>query len=191
MSNHNDPSTGPSSVLRQIAAIATLACAIVAGSAGCDGSYGFDRVTAGEQDAATPRTRTNSQLLRAVYADILGRTPEVYPFVVNDPSGTPVNTFEVDESTFLLAALDSAGDDRVMRAIIINGLVHSQEAGIPEKSEVTDASAFIRDQFRRLLGREPTTYELNAFVSEWQAGDAVGPREVVRAILLSREYQSF
>jgi len=49
---------------------------------------------------------------------------------------------------------------------------------------------YIRDQFRRLLGREPNTYELEAFAAEWENDPAVGPRTVIRAIIASREYQS-
>jgi hypothetical protein len=60
---------------------------------------------------------------------------------------------------------------------------------MPEKASV-DAREYIRDQFRRLLGREPNTYELESFAAEWASDPAVGPRTIIRAITASREYQS-
>ena len=54
-----------------------------------------------------------------------------------------------------------------------------------------DPAEFIAEQFRRLLGREPSAYELRAFADEWQTDDAVGPRAIIRALVGSREYQSF
>ena len=50
--------------------------------------------------------------------------------------------------------------------------------------------AFIREQFRKLLGREPNPYELSAFATEWESDAAVGPKAIIRAIVGSREYQS-
>ena len=63
------------------------------------------------------------------------------------------------------------------------------EITIPDKSTVTSRD-YIREQFRRLLGREPNTYELEAFAAEWDKDPAVGPRTIIRAIIASREYQS-
>jgi hypothetical protein len=67
--------------------------------------------------------------------------------------------------------------------------LHSAEVTIPDKGTVV-ARDYIRDQFRRLLGREPNTYELQAFADAWTRDPAVGPRTIIRAITGSREYQS-
>lgn len=159
--------------------------------AACDKTYGFDPVEVGSDEASVPRARTSSQYVRSLYADVLGRSPEVYDFVVNDAEGNQAAAFEIDESEFLMAALDSVGDDRVMRSLIATGLVNSKAAAIPKKEEVADPEGYIRDQFRRFLGREPGAYELHAFMQEWQTNPAVGPTEVVRALVGSREYQSY
>jgi hypothetical protein len=157
----------------------------------CEANYGFDPVAVGSDEASAPRPRSNSQFVRAVFADVLGRSPEVYDFVIYDDQGNEISSFEVDESEFLIAAMDSVADERVMRSIVATGLTHSTEVALPSKDEVDDPEAFIGDQFRRLLGREPGAYELHAFLQEWTAADAVGPHEIVRALVGSREYQSY
>jgi hypothetical protein len=48
----------------------------------------------------------------------------------------------------------------------------------------------VTEQFHRFLGREPSLYEKARFVDAWREDPVVGPREVVRAILMSHEYQS-
>ena len=53
-----------------------------------------------------------------------------------------------------------------------------------------DPEAFVRAQFRRLLGREPGVYEREAFVDAFENDPAVGPATVIRALIESREYQS-
>jgi hypothetical protein len=83
------------------------------------------------------------------------------------------------------------GDSRPLRALLVAGLAASAEVGLPARGDVDDPAEFVGEQFRRLLGREPSAYELRAFVDEWRADDAVGPRTVVRALVGSREYQSF
>ena len=85
--------------------------------------------------------------------------------------------------------LDGIGDSQPLRNLIANGMLHGDEVSLPEKSSV-DAREFISEQFRKLLGREPNTYELAVFANEWAADPAVGPRTVIRAIIGSREYQS-
>jgi hypothetical protein len=172
--------------------IATAALAALALAAACgDTTYGFDDVTVGEDDGARqPQERSNSQFVRAVYGDLVGRAPESYEFVVS-ADGDELFRFPVDEQSQLVDSLEGMGDSRPLRALLTAGLVSSAEVRLPERAEVEDPAAFISDQFRRLLGREPTAYELRAFVDEWQADEAVGPRTVVRALIGSREYQSF
>lgn len=165
----------------------TLAAALAA----CTSTYDFDGATVGEDDGIgnQVRSKSSSQFVRGVFADIVGRAPERYDFAVAF-DGTPAFALPIDEETFLVNTLDGMGDPAPLRALIVKGLVHSREVTLPEKGAVADPAAFIRDQFRRLLGREPNTYELSAFVRAWQTDPAVGPRAVVRAIAGTREYQS-
>ena len=166
-------------------ALAVLACACG------DTTYTFEDVTVGEDDGARdPRERSNSQFVRAVYGDLVGRAPESYEFAVSF-DGAEILRFPVDEQSLLVDVLEGMGDSRPLRALLTAGLVGSEEVVLPARDEVDDPAEFIAGQFRRLLGRDPSAYELRAFVDEWKADEAVNPRTVVRALIGSREYQSF
>jgi hypothetical protein len=161
------------------------------GLTGCGISYEFDPATVGDDHAGrAPEPRTNSQYIRAVYADILGRAPEVYDFSIEDAQGNELIKFPIQEQVNLVGALDSTGDPDALRAVVTAGLLGSAEVKLPSKSSVDDPRAFIREQFRALLGREPNAYEAYAFEDAWKNDAAVGPRAVIRAIVGSREYQS-
>jgi hypothetical protein len=163
---------------------------LVALATACTDVYEYDPTNAGEPEGSerAPRGKSSTQFLRGVYADLLGRTPETYEIVIKF-QGTEVFRFSADEEALLGNSLDGLGDSLPMRNLIANGLLHSTEITIPDKGSV-DAREYIREQFRRLLGREPNTYELEAFAGEWAKDPAVGPRTVIRAIIASREYQS-
>jgi len=163
---------------------------LVAFVAACTDVYEYDPAGAGEPEGGerAMRGKTSSQFLRGIYADLLGRTPETYEMVIKF-QGTEVFRFNVNEEALLSNSLDGLGDSLPMRNLIANGILHSAEVTIPDKSTV-DPREYIRDQFRRLLGREPNTYELEAFAAEWDKDPAVGPRTIIRAIIASREYQS-
>jgi hypothetical protein len=168
------------------------AAALVAGAAACgETTYEFDEVSSGHDDADdVPRAKSNSQWLRAVYADVLGRAPESYAFDVVDTGGNVLLTIPITEQDLLLDMLEGVGDPAPLRAIIAAGLTRSDEVDLPDKADVADPAAWIAEQFRHYLGREPNAYELAAFVDEWQRDPAVGPRTVVRALVGSREYGS-
>lgn len=171
-----------------------LACALVlAAAAGCGSSYQFQPVSLGDDPRGphAPRPRTDGQFVRALYTDVVGRTPQVYDFVVRGPDGQELYRFPIDEQATLVAFFDEVGDPAPLRALLAAGLAAADEARLPRKEEVAAPESFIADQFRRLLGREPGTYELYAFVKEWRRDPAVNPRTVVRSIVSSREYQSF
>ena len=175
----------------RFALAAALAAAALLAAACGETTYVFDDVTVGDEDGArVPRERSNSQFVRAVYGDLVGRAPESYEFVVS-AGGNELLRFPVDEQSLLVDVLEGMGDPRPLRALLTAGLVASDEVSLPERGDVDDPAAFIADQFRRLLGREPSVYELRAFVDQWRSDEAVGPRTVVRALIGSREYQSF
>jgi hypothetical protein len=177
-------------LMKRLVTVAGLVLALAA-AACSETTYGFEDVTVGEDDGARqPQERSNSQFVRAVYGDLVGRAPESYEFVVS-AGGDELFRFPVDEQGQLVASLEGMGDSRPLRALLTAGLVASEEVALPARDEVDDPAAFVSDEFRRLLGREPTAYELRAFVDEWQADEAVGPRTIVRALIGSREYQSF
>jgi hypothetical protein len=170
---------------------ASMALAALFAFACADTTYIFDDVTVGEDDGArAPRERSNSQFVRAVYGDLVGRAPESYEFVVT-AGEAELFRFPVDEQSLLVDVLEGMGDSRPLRALLTAGLVGSEEVELPERGDVDDPAAFVAEKFRRLLGREPSAYELRAFLDEWRADAAVGPRTVVRALVGSREYQSF
>lgn len=157
---------------------------------GCAPRFDFEPVTLGaEPEARAPRPRENGQYVRAIFADLAGRGPQVYDLTVQDEAGAEIARFPVDEAAFLDRALEDVGDPAPLRALLAAGLAG---AGMNKsKAAVGDPAAFIAGQFRRLLGRDPTAYELHAFVGEWRRDPAVGPVTVVRALVGSREYQSF
>lgn len=169
----------------------TLLAAALAGACS-NATYEFDQVPVGDQGfSRDPKPRTNQQWIRAIYSDLLGRAPESYDFVVQDTEGNQLASFPVAEQDFLLFTLDGVGDPTPLRALIAAGLVRSEEVALPAKDEVDDPAAFISEQFRRFLGRDPNVYELDAFLAEWDEDPSVNPRTVVRALVGSREYQSF
>ena len=159
-------------------------------AAACTQTYDYDPATAGDQEgsAREPRAKTSSQFLRGVYADLLNRSPESYDFIIK-LDGKENGRFKLDEETQLSTVLDGIGDSTPMRAIFVNGLLHSAEVTLPDRGSIKDPRTYIHDQFTRLLGREPNVYELEAFVDAWQNDANVGPRTIIRAIVGSREYQ--
>ena len=171
--------------------LALLIVAVALAASACaDTIYEYDPATAGDAEGdRQPRAKTSSQFLRGLYADLLSRTPETFEFVLK-LNGVEAARFALDEEMQLGATLEGIGDSLPMRNLIAKGLLHSAEVTIPEKASVADPRAYIRDQFRRLLGREPNAYELEQYAGEWSKDAAVGPRTIIRAIVGSREYQS-
>jgi hypothetical protein len=166
-----------------------LLLVVALASACADTTYEYDPTTAGDVEGGdrAPRAKSSSQFLRGLYADLLGRTPERYELSLKfGPQTLPI---PIDEEVQLSGVLEGLGDSLPMRNLVVNGLLHSAEVTVPAKTAV-EPKEYIRDQFRRLLGREPNAYELGAFADEWAKDPAVGPRTIIRAILGSREYQS-
>jgi hypothetical protein len=164
-----------------------LACALA--TAACATTYDYDPAQVGKPDGDQhpARDKSSSQFVRGVYADLLGRAPTSYEFTLS-LDGAPALRVPIDEQAQLVAVLDGIGDARPMRNLLVNGLLHGAEVVLPDKAAVADPHVFVRQQFARLLGREPNPYELAAFAGAW-SDPAVGPRTVIRAITASREYQ--
>ena len=171
--------------MKRLLLIACLATACA------DTTYDYDPTTAGDSEGGErePRAKSSSQFLRGVYADLIGRTPESYEFVLR-VNGQPQLRLPLDEEMQLSNVLEGLGDSLPMRNLLVKGLLHSTEVSLPEKAAVSDHREYIAEQFRRFLGREPNAYELGAFADEWVKDPAVGPRTIIRAITGSREYQS-
>ena len=171
-----------------VAGLALFATATVS-SCG-ETTYVFDEVDVGDDEAGrTPRERSDSQFIRAVYADLIGRSTGTQEVTVRFGNGTPL-VLPIDEQDTLENILQGLGDSRALRAVLVAGLVDHEEANIPDKADVTDAAEFVGEQFRRFLGRNPSAYELAAFVADWNTDDAISPKTVIRALIGSREYQS-
>jgi hypothetical protein len=159
--------------------------------AACATTYDYDPTAVGDTEggARAPRNKTSSQFVRGVYADLMGRTPSTFDFTLKFNGATQF-TLPLDEQAQLVNALDGLGDGLPMRNLIVNGLLHGSEITLPAKGSVSDPRDYIREQFTRLLGREPNAYELEGFAAAWDRDPAVGPRTIIRAIVGSREYQS-
>jgi hypothetical protein len=166
-----------------------LLIAVIVASA-CTTTYDYDSVNAGDPDGTHQlQGKTSSQFVRGVFADLLGRSPESWQFTLKINGQTQFQ-LPIDEETEIVNTLDGLGDSLPLRNLLVAGLLHSSEITIPDKTAVPDPRAYIKDQFNRLLGRDPNTYELETFAAQWQTDPAVGPRAVIRAIVGSREYQS-
>ena len=168
----------------------TLLVIAALAAASCTTTYAYEPASAGAPDGTRELTaKTSSQFVRGIYADIVGRTPESWDFVLKI-NGVQQFSLPIDEETEIVSTLDGLGDSLPLRNLLVIGLLHSSEVTIPDKTTVADPRAYITQQFERLLGRDPNTYELETFADAWQTDPAVGPRAVIRAITGSREYQS-
>lgn len=167
-----------------------LAALALSAAAACTDTYEYEPAAAGEaEDAREPRGKTSSQFLRGLYADVLSRTPETFELVLR-LNGQVIVRFTLDEEAQLTNMLDGLGDSLPLRNLVATGLLHTEEASIPGKTAVASPRDYIREQFRRFLGREPNAYELEQFHGEWVRDPAVGPHTIIRALVGSREYQS-
>jgi hypothetical protein len=183
--------TSPKKYPRLCLRAALLVAAGSLGLAGCSYSYEFDSFTVGsDAEGRAPEPLSNSQFVRGVYADVLGRAPAVHDFSIEDAKGSALYAFPINEQRTLVNALDGMGDPAPMRALLCAGLLGSSEIAVPDKADVQDPGGFVRERFRALLGREPNAYEAGAFEDAWRTDEATGPRSVIRAIVGSREYQS-
>lgn len=173
--------------IRNAIAAAVATCLVVSG---CSSSYEFDPVSVGDETSGSERRKSDSVFVSTLYVDLFGRRPESFSFEYLGLEGEVLFSFPIDELGVLLEGLLATGDSEPMRAILVDGLLISSEAAplIPTRAEVTDPAEFIDGVFRQFLGREPSPWELRAFVDEWESDTEVTPRAVMRAVILSQEY---
>ena len=80
-------------------------------------------------------------------------------------------------------------DATPLRAVMVKVMLDSPRAKVPQLEE-QEPAAFVRECFRRYLGREPRQTESAEYAAALEAGRAE-PRHVVRALLGSVEYQFY
>lgn len=89
----------------------------------------------------------------------------------------------------LRGALDSLGDPRPLRSLIVRMLLDADGTRAPRGPAIGDPVEWIDATFARLLGRDPTELERTRFVEVCEGGPD-GPELVLFTLLTSSEYQS-
>jgi hypothetical protein len=153
---------------------------------GCEGRYGFRDVPVGEEPSEPLAVKSNGQIVRALFADVLARAPAEVTLAV-ETEGAPVDV-ALDEEAVLVGMLDGVGDTFAARRILTTALLDADAITLPDKEDV-DPAQFVEDAFLDHLGRPATPYERDQLVDAWNTDDTVGPRTILRAIMMSRAYQ--
>ena len=119
---------------------------------------------------AVPRKRNDRQFIRALYMDLLARTPSY------------------QEMRNMRNAMQSMADPAPLRSVMAKVILDSGQARLPrlEKGKERD---FVTACFRAYLARDPGQEELPAFVEIMR--DGATARQVVRALVGSPEYQYY
>jgi len=90
----------------------------------------------------------------------------------------------------LRAALDGMADSSPLRSLLSRLLIDSKGCVLSERSDGDEASAWVRDRFLLLLGREPTREETEAYVGALEREDC-RPQSILQAMVTSVEYQTW
>lgn len=125
-----------------------------------------------EQRVRTRMPMTNRLFARALYVDLLDRMPAP------------------DEARRLRSALDGMSDAAPLRSVLARILIDSGSVPLPDRRAVTDPRGWVYGLFRKLLGRDATSDELDAFVEAF-ADPACRPATVLYALLTHPEYQTY
>jgi hypothetical protein len=128
--------------------------------------------TAYQQRLTEDAPVSNRLFVRSLFVDLFDRLPKP------------------DEAEPLRRALDGLADSRPLRSVLVRILLDSGRAGLPAKQEIPDATQWIAERFRRLLGREPTQDELAGFARAFQEPDC-RPETILYALLSSTEYHRY
>lgn len=121
--------------------------------------------------ADVPRTKAEEPYVRALFQDTLDRLP----------------TYE--ERRNVRNAFLSLADPTPIRLVMGRVLLESKEARLPESAASPDR--FVKEQFLRLLGRQPTGRERDAFVKALGSDPRVTPHVVLWTLISSPEYQTY
>ncbi|MEM7517046.1 MAG: hypothetical protein AAF368_09015 [Planctomycetota bacterium] len=121
---------------------------------------------------ALRRALPNRMFVRALFVDLLDRLPTA------------------DEAEPLREALDGLSDPGPLRSVVARTLLDGPLAEVPSKEDVRDPKLWITECFRRTLGRDPASQELEAFSATW-AQPACRPSTVLYALLSSAEYAMY
>jgi hypothetical protein len=119
-----------------------------------------------------PRPKDDMVFIRTLFMDLLGREPTF-------------DEFRNSRNAFL-----ALSDPAPIRNVLARLLIESNAYPLPTKAEIPKPGDWVRGQFRRLLGREPTAKEVDAFVGI--LGEyGCEPRTIVLALATSPEYQYY
>jgi hypothetical protein len=111
---------------------------------------------------------SNRLFVRSLFVDVLERPPTM------------------EEEQRMRTALDGLADPLPLRGVLARLLVDSSEARAHVQDPL-DHGQWVRDRFLRLLGREPSAGELQAFVSALTESDVTRPTALY-ALLTHAEY---
>lgn len=130
------------------------------------------RSQAYDQRLTTRAPQPNRLFVRALFVDLLGRLPDE------------------GEAHRMRSALGGLAESGPLRSLIARLILDSGKAPVPQRAEIADPAAWIRELFERLLGRLPTAAEQTAFL-EGFADPACRPQTVLYAIVSHPEYQTW
>ena len=119
---------------------------------------------------AVRRPRNDRQFIRALYMDLLERTPDY------------------EELRNMRNAMQSMANPAPLRSVMAKVILDSGQARIPRLEQGREEE-FVAECFRAYLAREPGQEELPAFVEILREGATA--RQVVRALVGSPEYQYY
>lgn len=115
---------------------------------------------------------TNRMFVRALFVDLMEREP------------SPA------EAEALRGALDGLGDSRPLRAVVVRMLLDSGQVPLPAKVSIADPTAWVGEQFQRLLGRVATADELRVFVTAFHEPECE-PRTILQVLLSDPAYHRY
>jgi hypothetical protein len=119
-----------------------------------------------------PRPKSDLVFIRTLFSDLLGREPTF-------------EEFRNSRNAFL-----ALSDPTPVRNVLGQLLLESGRAPIPGGEPAGRPAAWVAAQFRRLLGRDPTGSECDAFVAT--LGEyGCDPRTLILAVVTSPEYQYY
>jgi hypothetical protein len=118
-----------------------------------------------------PKNTSNRDWVRSLYVDVYDRQPTE------------------NEARRMRDALDGLSDPTPLKGLLARLVLDSKEAKLPEKSSVENVTAWVREQFLYLLGRQPSEEESRIFTHAFREPDC-RPATILLAIVTGAEYQS-